>query len=84
VTVSAQDIDFSISAYEKIKCQYEGEDIEIGFKSVFLLEILANISSQDVMIELADPTRAGLFLPGETENESEDLLMLLMPMMINS
>jgi DNA polymerase III subunit beta len=84
VTVSAQDIDFSISAYEKIKCQYEGDDMEIGFKSVFLLEILANISSQDVMIELADPTRAGLFLPAETENESEDLLMLLMPMMINA
>jgi DNA polymerase III subunit beta len=84
VMVSAQDIDFSISAYEKIKCQYEGDDIEIGFKSVFLLEILANISSQDVMIELADPTRAGLFLPAETENESEDLLMLLMPMMINA
>ncbi len=82
--VSAQDIDFSISAYEKIKCQYEGDEIEIGFKSVFLLEILANISSQDVMIELADPTRAGLFLPGETDNESEDLLMLLMPMMINA
>jgi DNA polymerase-3 subunit beta len=84
VTVSAQDIDFSISAYEKIKCQYTGDDIEIGFKSVFLLEILANISSQDVMIELADPTRAGLFLPGENENQSEDLLMLLMPMMINA
>lgn len=82
--VSAQDIDFSISAHEKIKCQYEGDEIEIGFKSVFLLEILANIASQDVMIELADPTRAGLFLPGETENESEDLLMLLMPMMINA
>ena len=82
--VSAQDIDFSISAYERIKCQYEGEEIEIGFKSVFLLEILANIASQDVMIELADPTRAGLFLPAGTENESEDLLMLLMPMMINA
>ncbi|HOW08934.1 MAG TPA: DNA polymerase III subunit beta [Bacteroidales bacterium] len=82
--VSAQDIDFSISAYEKIKCQYQGDDMEIGFKSVFLLEILSNIGSQDVMIELADPTRAGLFLPGETENESEDLLMLLMPMMINA
>lgn len=84
VTVSAQDIDFSISAYEKIKCQYEGEELEIGFKSVFLLEILSNIGSQDVMIELADPTRAGLFLPAETENEAEDLLMLLMPMMINA
>jgi DNA polymerase III subunit beta len=84
IMVSAQDIDFSISAYERIKCQYEGEDIEIGFKSVFLLEILANIGSQDVMIELADPTRAGLFLPVSTDNESEDLLMLLMPMMINA
>jgi DNA polymerase-3 subunit beta len=85
VTVSAQDIDFSISAYERIKCQYEGDGIEIGFKSVFLLEILANIGSQDVMIELADPTRAGLFLPVNTDsNESEDLLMLLMPMMINA
>jgi DNA polymerase-3 subunit beta len=84
VMVSAQDIDFSISAYERIKCLYEGEEIEIGFKSVFLLEILANIGSQDVMIELADPTRAGLFLPAETENKSEDLLMLLMPMMINA
>jgi DNA polymerase III subunit beta len=84
VTVSAQDLDFSISAYERIKCQYEGEEIEIGFKSTFLLEILANINSQDVMIELADPTRAGLFLPAESENEAEDLLMLLMPMMINA
>ncbi len=84
VTVSAQDIDFSISAYERIKCQYEGDEIEIGFKSVFLLEILANIASQDVIIELADPTRAGLFLPAETDNEAEDLLMLLMPMMINA
>ena len=84
VLVSAQDIDFSISAYERIKCQYDGDEIEIGFKSVFLLEILANISSQDVMIELADPTRAGLILPAITDNKSEDLLMLLMPMMINS
>jgi DNA polymerase III subunit beta len=84
IVVSAQDIDFSISAFERIKCQYEGEEIEIGFKSVFLLEILATIASQDVIMELADPTRAGLFLPAITENESEDLLMLLMPMMINS
>jgi DNA polymerase III subunit beta len=84
IVVSAQDIDFSISAYERIKCQYEGEEIEIGFKSVFLVEILSNIGSQDVMIELADPTRAGLFLPAVAENESEDLLMLLMPMMINA
>ena len=84
ITVSAQDVDFSISAYERHKCLYEGDDMEIGFKSVFLLEILSNIASQDVVIELADPTRAGLFLPSETSNEDEDLLMLLMPMMINA
>jgi len=84
ITVSAQDVDFSISAYERHKCLYEGDDMEIGFKSVFLIEILSNITSQDVVIELADPTRAGLFLPSETGNEDEDLLMLLMPMMINA
>ncbi|MCU0410348.1 MAG: DNA polymerase III subunit beta [Bacteroidales bacterium] len=84
ITVSAQDVDFSISAYERHKCQYEGDDMEIGFKSVFLIEILSNIASQDVLIELADPTRAGLFLPSETAKEDEDLLMLLMPMMINA
>jgi len=84
ITVSAQDVDFSISAYERHKCLYEGDDMEIGFKSVFLIEILSNIASQDVVIELADPTRAGLFLPAEAANEDEDLLMLLMPMMINA
>jgi DNA polymerase-3 subunit beta len=84
ITVSAQDVDFSISAYERHKCLYEGDDMEIGFKSVFLLEILSNIASQDVLLELADPTRAGLFLPSESSNEEEDLLMLLMPMMINA
>jgi len=84
ITVSAQDVDFSISAYERHKCLYEGDDMEIGFKSVFLLEILSNIASQDVLLELADPTRAGLFLPSESSTEEEDLLMLLMPMMINA
>lgn len=84
MVISAQDIDFSISAYERLKCRYEGEEMEIGFKSVFLQEILGNLSSQEVHIELADPTRAGLFLPAENANEAEDLLMLLMPMMINA
>lgn len=84
MVISAQDIDFSISAYERVKCRYEGDEMEIGFKSVFLQEILANLSSQEVHIELADPTRAGLFLPAENDNEAEDLLMLLMPMMINA
>lgn len=84
ITISAQDIDFSISAYEKINCQYEGDEMEIGFKSVFLLEILSNLSSSDVVMELSDPTRAGILLPFEKEVEEEDVLMLLMPMMINA
>lgn len=83
LVVSAQDVDFSISAVERLKCQYEGDEMEIGFKSTFLLEILSNLSSSDVKIELSDPTRAGLLLPAETDHEDEDVLMLLMPMMIN-
>ncbi len=81
--VSAQDIDFSISAYEKLSCQYDGEPIAIGFKSAFLAEILDNISSDEVVMELADPARAGIFLPLNSEGP-EDELMLLMPMMINA
>jgi len=84
ITVSAQDLDFSISAYERLNCQYEGDEMEIGFKSTFLMEILSNISSGDVMVELSDPSRAGIILPVEPENENEDVLMLLMPMMINA
>jgi DNA polymerase-3 subunit beta len=84
LNISAQDIDFSISANERLSCQYEGEDMEIGFKSTFLIEILANLASDDVVLEMSDPTRAGILLPAETENESEDTLMLLMPMMINA
>jgi len=84
LNISAQDIDFSISATERLSCQYEGEDMEIGFKSTFLIEILANLSSNDVVLEMSDPTRAGILLPAEAENENEDTLMLLMPMMINT
>lgn len=84
LVISAQDIDYSISAVETLNCQYGGESMEIGFKSVFLIEILNNISSDEVSVELADPTRAGIILPKDEEIEDEDLLMLLMPMMINA
>ncbi|MDP2889072.1 MAG: DNA polymerase III subunit beta [Bacteroidota bacterium] len=84
LVVSAQDIDFAISAVERLSCQYEGEDMEIGFKSTFLQEILSNLSATDVKMELSDPTRAGLLLPAENEHEEENILMLLMPMMINA
>ena len=84
LTVSAQDLDFSISAIERLSCQYEGDDMEIGFKSTFLSEILANIESEEVVLELADPSRAGLILPTTQVGEFDDTLMLLMPMMINA
>ncbi len=82
MVVSAQDIDFSISAYEHLKCQYDGTEMEIGFKSSFLIDILSNLSSQEVVFEMSDPSRAGIILPVNKEIEAEDVLMLLMPMMI--
>lgn len=82
VHISAQDIDFSISADETITCQYEGEPIKIGFKSTFLIEMLGNVDSSDVVLELADPSRAGIMLPFENA-EGEEILMLLMPMLLN-
>ena len=82
IVVSAQDIDFSTSAEEMLVCQYAGTPMSIGFKSTFLIDILNNISAEEVFIELADPSRAGVIIPVEQE-ENEDLLMLLMPMMLN-
>ena len=82
LTISGQDIDFSTSAEETLICQYEGNPMNIGFKSSFLIDILNNISATNVVLELADPSRAGVIVPEEQE-ENEDLLMLLMPMMLN-
>ena len=82
ITISAQDIDFSISAEETINCQYADAPIKIGFKSAFLIEIVNTISSSDMILELTDPSRAGILLPFENE-ENEDVLMLLMPMLLN-
>ena len=83
VTVSAQDIDFSISAYEHINGQYDGEEMGIGFKSAFMFDILQAIESENVVVAMSDPSRACLVFPLEQESEHEDLLMLIMPMMIN-
>ena len=82
IFISAQDIDYSTSAEETVACIYEGEDISIGFKGTYLIEILSNIPSAEVVLQLADPSRAGLMLPAENDTD-EDLLMLLMPMMLN-
>ena len=82
IKISAQDIDFSTSAEETIACDYTGMPMAVGFKAPFLIEILSSIISQDVVLALADPARAGLILPSENE-EGQDLLILLMPMLLN-
>lgn len=82
IIVSGQDLDYSTSAEEKLACEYEGNEINIGFSGTFLLDILNNMVGENVMIELADPSRAGVLVPVE-QNENEDMLMLLMPMMLN-
>lgn len=84
VNLTAQDLDFSVSAKESLSCSYDGEPITIGFKSTFLVEILANTETPTVQIELADSTRAGVFKPVYDDKQSSDTLMLLMPMMINA
>ncbi len=82
MTISAQDIDFSISATEDLVCGYDGEPMKIGFKSSLLVEILSNLSCGEVVLELADPSRAGLVVPLE-QDENEETRMLVMPMMLN-
>ena len=81
VVISAQDTDFSTSAEESIACGYEGAPMNIGFRASFLIDILNNTPGQDVIVELADPSRAGVIVPAE-QVEKQELLMLLMPMML--
>ncbi|MBP5290147.1 MAG: DNA polymerase III subunit beta [Paludibacteraceae bacterium] len=81
LNISAQDISFYTSAEETLSCSYEGAPMSIGFKAPFLIELLNNIDSNEVMLELADPARAGLILPMENA-ENENLLMLLMPLLL--
>ena len=82
LVVSGQDIDYSTSAEERVPCEYGDSPMNIGFKGTFLIDILNNMGGENVIIELADPSRAGVIVPAEQE-ENEDLLMLLMPMMLN-
>lgn len=81
LTISAQDIDFSVSAHERVRCQYEGEDMEMGFKSSYLIEILSNLDCTNVVVNLSNPLKPGIFIPLE-KNPDEDVLMLLCPIQI--
>ncbi|HPS45548.1 MAG TPA: DNA polymerase III subunit beta [Bacteroidales bacterium] len=84
LALSAEDLDFSNEAKERLSCQYEGEDIEIGFNSKFILEMLNIIDTDEVCLEIIAPNRAGLLLPVNNDNKNEDILMLVMPVMLNS
>ncbi|WP_187263647.1 DNA polymerase III subunit beta [Pontibacter beigongshangensis] len=81
--VSAEDLDFSNEANERLACQYEGEDMEIGFNAKFLLEMLNNMDSDEISFELSTPNRAGLLMPLANE-DNENVLMLVMPVMLNN
>jgi DNA polymerase-3 subunit beta len=79
----AEDLDYSNAAQERISCHYDGEDMDIGFNSRFLLEMLTNLDSDEVSLHLSQPNRAGLIIPNSND-EREDILMLIMPVMLNS
>jgi len=81
--ISAEDLDFANEANERLSCEHNGEDIEIGFNAKFLIEMLGNLESDQVEMHLSEPNRAGLLIPKE-KNDNEDILMLIMPVMLNN
>jgi len=82
LSLSAQDIDFSFEGNERMKCQYDGEDLTIAFNARFLIEMLNAAEGEEVRVELSTPTKAGILRPTDAD-EHEDLLMLVMPLMLN-
>lgn len=83
LTISAEDLDYSNEASERLACEYGGQEMEIGFNAKFLIEMLSNLSSRVIALELSAPNRAGLIVPAEKE-AGEDILMLVMPVMLNT
>ena len=84
IMLTAEDIDFYNEAKERLTCSYSGDDMEIGFNSRFFQEMLGNFDSDEIKLEMSAPNRAGILTPVGNENEAEDLLMLLMPVMLNA
>jgi DNA polymerase-3 subunit beta len=82
LVLTAEDIDFASEAKERLTCSYEGDDMEIGFNSRFMLEMLSNLEPETVIIEMSAPNRAGIILTEREEGDPEDILMLIMPVMI--
>ena len=82
--ITSEDLDFASQAEERLTCQYEGDDMEIGFNSKFVIETLNNIGAEQISIEMSAPNRAGIILPLDGQKEGENTLMLIMPVMLNS
>lgn len=82
LVLTAEDIDYSSEAKERLSCNYEGEDIEIGFNSKFMQEILNTLESENIDLELSAPNRAGIIVPDTNTEDSEDIIMLIMPVML--
>ena len=82
LVLTAEDLDYSNEAKERLSCNYSGEDMEIGFSSKFFQEMLANLSQTEIQLEMSAPNRAGIITPVDNQNADEDILMLLMPVML--
>jgi len=81
--ISAEDLDFANEANERLACEHSGEDIEIGFNAKFLVEMLGQIEGKEIKLRLSASNKAGIIVPSETD-ENEDILMLIMPVMLNA
>ena len=84
LNISAEDIDYSNKAEERLTCDYQGDDMQIGFNSRFLSEMLSNLNADDVQLEMSMPNRAGILTPIDGLDEGETVTMLVMPVMLNS
>lgn len=84
LNISAEDVDYSNKAEERLTCDYQGDDMQIGFNSRFLTEMLNNLSSDDVSLEMSMPNRAGILTPVDGLDDGEQITMLVMPVMLNN
>ena len=80
--ISAQDPGFEIAAHEKVACQYDGSDLAIGFKSTHIIEMLSNLSCEEIVMKFVDKRRSALLLPSEEEAKSEKVFGIVMPIMV--
>jgi DNA polymerase-3 subunit beta len=82
--ISAEDLDFSNKADERLQCSYEGDDMQIGFNSRFLMEMLNHLGSNEILLEMSLPNRAGILTPVDGLEEGEEITMLVMPVMLSN